>query len=80
MTWNQGYTQKKQKEMNKAIKESNKQIKKKLKKQPRSPYTNIYATSTWGAQEKRRVKNPIPLKLLNRSGKIIPINFGILLL
>jgi ABC-type antimicrobial peptide transport system permease subunit len=54
MTWNQEYTQKKQKEMNKAIRTSNKQIKKKFKKQSRSPYTNIYATSTWGAQEKRR--------------------------
>jgi len=59
MTWNQGYTQKKQKEMNRAIRESNKQIKKKLKKQSNSPYRNLYSvdtTSTWSMQQEKRRK------------------------
>jgi len=59
MTWNQGYTQKKQKEMNKAIRESNKQIKKKLKKQSNSSYRSSYGgdtTSTWSMQQEKRRK------------------------
>jgi len=55
MIWNQGYTQKKQKEMNKAIKESNKH-----KKQSLSPYGieswGVDTTSTLTIQQEKRRK------------------------